>query len=377
MKSRAGDRFKFKPVLGQRLRELRVKAGLTQQMLAVAMGSQCKGNHAVVSRLERGKMKNPGIGLVADYLRACRVGFKDVLSVLDAYTGMPAVVEVETRKALVEVREHLPAKIEKAVHDYDVGVTSRAEAKHEPMPEPKERVRRARNFGLSQVWAHRVRRKVVSIIETNHLRPGEMNEQHLQNYAAKVWRIMNRTRGKREKERPALLEAAVRPYLEEGGPSPEHVQAITEGLLTFFREAEIAGGLDAEPQLGPGENQPRGGFQPKPDTRPEREAWGKAREALLEQLWQEVRQLPELVRLDAQRLPLWRSVVRGLCSIVDHNAPGTEECREQVEGIATDEYFSRRGRDPALVRKLAEVVVPRWEEMRQSLGPHPLGWVRA
>jgi hypothetical protein len=274
------------------------------------------------------------------------------------------------------VREHLPAKIEKAVHSYDVGVTSRAEARHEPMPEPKERVRRARNFGLSQVWAHRVRRKVVSIIETEHLRPGPMNEQHLQNYAAKVWRILNRTRGKRENKRAALLEAAVRPYLEEGGPDPEHVRAIREGLLTFFKEAEIAGGLDAEPQLAPGEDQPRGGFQPKPDTRPEREAWNKAREALLEQLWQEVRQMPELAGVEAQRLGLWRSAVRELCFVVDHCAPGADECRKQVDGLATDEYYSRRGRDPALVRRLAEVVLPRWEELRSTLGPHPLGWTR-
>jgi transcriptional regulator with XRE-family HTH domain len=376
LKSRAGDRFKFKPELGRRLRELRVKADLTQQMLAVAMGSQCKGNHAVVSRLERGKMKNPGIGLVADYLRACGAGFEDILSVLDAYTALPTAVEVETRGALVKVREFLPVRIEKAVHGYDVGVISRAETRHEPVPEPNERVRRARNFGLSQVWAHRVRRKVVSIIETNHLRPGEMNEQHLQNYAAKVWRILNRNRGKREARRPALLEAAVRPYLEEGGPDPEHLRVVREELLVFFREAEIAGALDTEPELVPGEDQPRGGFQPKPDTRPQREAWDKAREALLEQLWQEVRQMPELAEVGEQRLGLWRSVVRGLCSVVDHDAPDSDECWRQVEAIATDDYYSRRGRDPALVRRLAEVVLPRWEELRQALGPHPLGRVR-
>jgi hypothetical protein len=154
------------------------------------------------------------------------------------------------------------------------------------------------------------------------------------------------------------------------------VQAIREGLFVFFREAEIAGGLDAEPQLAPGEDQPKGGFQAKPDTRPLSEAWEKAREVLLEQLWQEVRQMPELAGLDAQRLPLWRGVMRGLCSIVDHDAPETDECRKQVEAIATDEYYSRRGRDPALVRRLADVVLPRWEELRQSLGPHPLGRVR-
>jgi len=373
MKGRAGDRFQFKPGLGRRLRELRVEAGLTQQMLAVAMGSQCKGNHAVVSRLECGRMKNPGIGLVADYLRACRAGFADIASVLDAYTSQPAAVEVETRQALVEVRKHLPDKIEQAVRDYDIGVVTRAEVRHEPVPEPKERIRRARNFGLSQVWARRVHRKVVSIIETKQLRPGYNNELYLQNYAAKVWRMLNRTRGKRENKRPALLEAAIAPYLEEGGPKPEHLQAIRDGLFVFFREAEIAGGLDIEPQLEPGEDQPRGGFTAKPDTRPQREAWNKAREALLERLWQEVGVMPELAAVDARRLPLWRSAARQLCSIVDHCAPGTEACRSQVEAMATDEYYSRRGRDPELLRRLATVVIPRWEELRQSLGPHPLG----
>jgi transcriptional regulator with XRE-family HTH domain len=373
---RPKDRFDCNVELGKWLRECRERAGLTQQMLATAMGRQGKGSHHVAGRLERGEVPNPGVGLLADYLRACRAGFEDILGVLDAYTVLPTAVEVETRKALVAVREHLPAKIEKAVHNYDLGVTGRAEARHEPMPAPAERVRRARNFGLSQIWARRVWRKVISIIETNQLRPGPQNEQYLQNYAAKVWRILNRNRGKREDKRPALLEAAVRPYLEEGGPNPEHVQAIREGLFVFFREAETAGELDTEPQLAPGEGQPRGGFQPKPDTRPEREAWEKVREALLDQLWQEVLKMPELAAIEAQRLGLWRSVVRELCSVVDHCAPETDECRRQVEAIATDEYYSRRGRDPGFVRKLAEVAVPRWEELRQSLGPHPLGRVR-
>jgi transcriptional regulator with XRE-family HTH domain len=247
MKRRAGDRFQFKPQLGERLRELRLQAGLTQQMLAVAMGSQCKGNHAVVPRLERGRLKNPGIGLVADYLRACRAGFKDILSVLDRYTSQSTVVEVETEKAMAKVREHLPPSIDNAVLNYDIKTESLAETKLKPPPAPAERVKRARNFGLSQVWAVRVRRKVVSIIETKHFIPGPVKEQHLQDYAAKVWRVLNLTRGKRTDKRPAMLDEAIRPYLGEGGPKHEHLEAIRDGLLNFFHESEIAGELDARP----------------------------------------------------------------------------------------------------------------------------------
>jgi transcriptional regulator with XRE-family HTH domain len=373
---RPKDRFDCNAELGKRLRECRVKAGLTQQMLATAMGRQGKGSHHVAGRLERGEVPNPGVGLLADYLRACRAGFKDIADVLDRCTVRPTVVEVETRKAVAKVRELLPARIDKAVHRYDRGIERRAEVKHEPQPEPVERVRRARNFGLSQVWARRVRREVVSIIETKHLTPVANYEPYLQNYAAKVWRILNRTRGKQQARRPAMLEEAIQPFLGEGGPKREHLEAVREGLLRFFREAEIAGELDTAPQLAPGEGQPKRGFQPKPDTRPQREAWDKARQALIEQLWQEVRTMPELAELHPQRLPLWRSAMRELCFVVDHYVPGSDECRRYVEAMANDERNVRLGRDPALLRRLTEVVIPRWEELRQSLGPHPLGRVR-
>jgi len=373
---RPNDRYNCDEELGKRLRECRLKAGLTQQKLATAMGRQGKGSHHVAGRLERGEVPNPGVGLLADYLRGCRASFADVLNVLDRYTKRESVIEVEVGKALAKVREFLPARVDRAVERFDRGVVRRAERQQALPPEPQVRVQRARNFGRSQVWAKRIRRQVVSIIETNDLRPGPMNEQYLQNYAAKVWRILNRTRGRREEKREALFEAAAKPYAIQGGPRPEHLEAIRQGLQSFFHDAEKTGALDAAPQLVPGEDQPKGGFKARTDTRPQREAWEKAREALVERLWQEVRQMPELAAVGAQRIGLWRAAVREICSLVDHCASETEACRKQVEAMAMDEYWSRRGRDPALVRQLAAVVIPRWEKLRQSLGPHPLGWTR-
>jgi len=373
---RPKDVFRCDKKLGRKLRECRLKAGLTQQKLATAMGRQGKGSHHVAGRLERGEVENPTIGLLADYLRACRASFADILDVLDRYTAQQTAIEVETQKALAKVREFLPAKVNRAVERFDRGIRRRAEEKHEPLPAPEERVKRARSFALSQVWARRVRRRVVGIIETQHLRPGPDNEKCLQRYAVRVWSALNRTRGKRAGKRPAMLEAAARPRKGEETVKPEHLEAVREGLTEYFQHAEMAGQLDVEPQLEPGETQPIRGFQPKPDRRPERDRWDKARAALVEQLLQETSQLPELAGIDPQRLPLYQSVVRQLCSILDHFAPESNECRKQVEALATDEHYTKRGRDPMLVRRLAEVVIPRWEELRQSLGPHPLGRVR-
>ncbi len=246
MKSRK-DRFDGEKELGKRLRECRLKAGLTQQKLATAMGRQGKGSHHVAGRLERGEVPNPGVGLIADYLRACRASFADIQDVLDRYTAKPSVVEVETSKLVAKVCDELPPEVNKAAQRYDRRVVKQAESKHEPVPEPAERVRRARNFGLSQVWARRVRREVVRIIETKHLAPGTLCEHYLQDYGASVWRILNHTRGKRAGKRTALLEEAARPFLGEGGPEPEHLDAVREGLLEFFQHAEAAGELDTQP----------------------------------------------------------------------------------------------------------------------------------
>jgi hypothetical protein len=68
--------------------------------------------------------------------------------------------------------------------------------------------------------------------------------------------------------------------------------------------------------------------------------------------------------------------MRELCYVVDHYAPGSDECRRYVEVMANDERNVRLGRGPALVRRLAEVVVPRWEILRSTIGPHPLARVR-
>ena len=246
-KYRAGDRFRFNARLGRRLRELRKKAGLTQQLLAAAMGSECKGNHTVVSRLECGKMANPGIGLVADYLRACNAGFADILAVLDEYTLQPTVADVKTNSALTKACEGLPSRIERAVSRYDRRTVKHARYMHEPPPATAERVGRARKFASSQVWAERVRREVVRIIETRQLQVTTMTEHFLQSYAAAVWSILDQTRGRREPKRAALLDEAARPFVDQGGHRTGDLQAIRQDLSEFFSQLEAQGRLD-EPQ---------------------------------------------------------------------------------------------------------------------------------
>ncbi len=68
---RPKDTFVFPPELGHRLRELRGRAGLTQEELANLMGRTGRKAGNLVSRLELGRQKHPSLSIIADYLRAC------------------------------------------------------------------------------------------------------------------------------------------------------------------------------------------------------------------------------------------------------------------------------------------------------------------
>jgi transcriptional regulator with XRE-family HTH domain len=74
---RPADTFVLTPELGERLRGLRLKAGLTQMELTRAMGRVGKKAGNLVGRIERGDGRYPSLGLVADSLRGCRAGFRD------------------------------------------------------------------------------------------------------------------------------------------------------------------------------------------------------------------------------------------------------------------------------------------------------------
>lgn len=227
---------------------LRLRAGLTQMELAQAMGREGRKSGNLVGRLERGDERYPSLGLVADYLRGCRAGFGDILGFLDGYTARPAVEECETMRAVGEVSKDLPEKVGEEVFRYDYGGAKDAEFRHEPLPGREERVRLARKCGLSRVWARRLRRAVVKIIEERGLKPGVLREHFLQDYAAMVWRILNETRGARLPERARLIEEATRFYQVEPDSDVYNLAAARDGVMDFFSRLEADGELDEQPR---------------------------------------------------------------------------------------------------------------------------------
>jgi transcriptional regulator with XRE-family HTH domain len=187
---RSKEMFKVTSEMGLRLRELRLKAGVTQQELAVLMGRQGKGNAFLISRFEHGHVPYPSFGFVADYLRACRASFGDISDLLYAYTGLPTVIEQRGYKRVQSVARKLSLRVARATVKYDLGVTT-ARAKPEP-------VRKRLMHALAYARAQETQRRLESLVREELAKAGiesaSADALRLRLYSRKLWRLLGRSK---------------------------------------------------------------------------------------------------------------------------------------------------------------------------------------
>lgn len=191
---RSKETFKFSPEMGPRLRELRLREGMTQQELAVLMGRQGKGCAYLISRFECGRVPYPSFGFVADYLRACRASFSDVADLLNAYTSQPTVIEQRGYQRVRSLARKLPTSVAKAVEKYDHAVT-----KARPRPEPvRKRVAHARAYAKAQEAQRRLNLLVEDGIRAAGLGAASPEAIRLRVYARKLLSLLGRTSDERK-----------------------------------------------------------------------------------------------------------------------------------------------------------------------------------
>ena len=199
--SRSKEMFKFTPEMGLRLRELRLREGMTQQELAVLMGRQGKGNHQLIGKVELGKAHYPSLGFVADYLRACKASFTDIADLLNAYTSQPTVIEQRGYKRVASLARKLSESVAKAVENYDHRVT-RAKSKPEPV---RTRLKHARAYAQAQEAQRQLNRLVEGELSAAGIKPASVEAAWTRVYARKLWRLLNRSRDE-QKLKPKLEE---------------------------------------------------------------------------------------------------------------------------------------------------------------------------
>jgi transcriptional regulator with XRE-family HTH domain len=199
--SRSKEMFRFTPEMGLRLRGLRLREGITQQELAVLMGRQGKGNHHLIGKVELGKAPYPSLGFVADYLRACRASFTDILDLLNAYTLQPTVIEQRGYRRVRSLARKLSRSVAKAVGRYDHHV-ARATRKPETV---RKRMARVRAYARAQEAQRQLNRLVGSELAAAGILPATANAAYARVYAKKLWRLLTHSKD----------EHRLKPKLEE------------------------------------------------------------------------------------------------------------------------------------------------------------------
>ncbi len=367
----AGE-FEFTPELGKRLKQLRVRAGLTQVQLAEQMGRKGKGGHFVVGRLERAKVSRPSLGLVADYLRACRASFDDISDILNEYTRRPRVAEEKGRAAVRAMTENLPQKIAQKVERYDTKIAVDRRFSDKLPEQPDKRLLKAQRLAASWLVRQRLEDRLHEVLNKLGTAGRGPERKSLADYGRKVFGVLRRTRGKEDERRQALLEAR-QAAEKERTTEPGRLEHIEHKVKELFTILEQKGDLDRLPTAREAER--LAGLPPGRRVRTDEKMHRVNVEAaaarkqmerftFLDRTRDEARKLLAELGVPEDQRPRYLPVVAQFYHIADHTKAGSEQRQKMV-----DEFLAQmreKGCNPELVLRVGDLTLERYEQSRRA-----------
>jgi transcriptional regulator with XRE-family HTH domain len=146
--------FAFTPELGAKLRALRGQRNLSMKGLAALMGRDSPGAFNHLAKLERGELKQPSVGLVLDYLRACGAKPQDVAALFESYLSLPPVPRTKGDAAVRKLLEILPEREQRQMLAWDKGATKAyEESAADKTDKKKPRVETTQQRVFRIVWS--------------------------------------------------------------------------------------------------------------------------------------------------------------------------------------------------------------------------------
>jgi len=229
--------------VGERLRLLRERAGLSQEAVAALIGLEGPGGKSYVCQVERGYLKTgPGFVRLLDYLRACGCGIESLLDILDRHTSRETVSEEQASEQLLTTIATLPPLLGRRAFYYHVGLTYKAKQRVRSAVAAAERVRRATARGKAELWESRLHREFNNVLNELHIGWKHTYSAHLQAYGRMVFATLRRLRkarpGSREKALAKLDEWAVEMELD-----PVPFRRMKEAVMKLFEKMERAGAV--------------------------------------------------------------------------------------------------------------------------------------
>ena len=229
--------------VGVRLRQLRLKAGLTQTDVALRMGRPGPSGKSYVCQIERGYMPGLTFNAVMDFLAACGANVSAIEDVFDAYTSRPSIPEEQVRKQVAEAAVGLPLLKQARVEWYDRFHKPKAGKRETPEKERDRRLREAKGQVRAIRWERRLHRVFNDVLNELHVGASDPMAVHLQTYGRKVFGALRRTR----KTRPVWRDKAMAKldmWAIEHELPPEPFARMKEAVLALFADMERKGELD-------------------------------------------------------------------------------------------------------------------------------------
>lgn len=381
---RPNDTYVFNAELGQRLRDLRLKAGLTQLELARAMCRGGKNAGNLVGRLERGGERYPSLGLIADFLRGCRAGFKDILDTLDLYTELPTARDKVYDRVLKRVADAVPQKWQAQVTNYDLSFEiPKPAAKPAPeqlRPDRMKRLERARKMAAAAQRRFAYGQLLKNVVGKTGEGLHEIDRTALFNHGLEWFSILRDTRKSRAATRESRLAAAETRFAKASQLPLDVIRQFQDKVQSRFREMEISGDLDPLPDMSLDEYEAgllapvrkRSLGQQEHDEHVRKvEIYNAARRKAIERIWNEAQPTLDESGVPIELRPVYHGLVGACCTAALNFEPGSAGERAQLDEYILEPRWIALGLDTALAQKLAGNMLARFRELARSFPPDP------
>lgn len=364
--------FEFPAELAARLRQVRLAAGLTQAQVAMLMGRQGRGAWNVVARLESGRVRYPSLGLVLDFLRACRADVSAIADILNDYCRRPVDGQEQAQQGVQAMVAVLPEPVRAAVLKYDRKTAllfrneGRLRAPDYELPPgrrawlqyelPERRLARVRRMANSRLIVHELEQELARVLAPYWASLSPADRLFLRRQAVGV--LAMRLRPGSARRWQALERAAVR----AGFAGREELELARNLAEEMYADLEAAG-LVEELRSGPPIR--IAGYGQRSAAALRRDQERKQAKAALEEYGRKrymfqlaLRQAGEAVRVESADEPVRDWVVRTLAWLLVDCDP---------ESATMEQTLAELGRTtgrPELVQQVVAALVAKFEEIR-------------